>query len=188
MSFLLVGAQSLQLLCIFFFCISTVISFWHHPEMTRSIRYQKIILSFKKGILWIYSSISVLSSFIQFCMLSLKILEMHCKSYSLVELAIISLCQFYSQITDSPIISNCSVISGTVYSKVAERSMNGKENTLTEESYLVGSQYPFLKKNYIAIVFFLKQVIWLMELKSCKPWPLWNYNSFNNHVLIRLEN
>lgn len=70
----------------FFFCISTVVSFWHHPEMTRSIKYQKIVLSFKKGILWIYSSMSVLSSFIQFCMLPLKILEMHYKSYSLISL------------------------------------------------------------------------------------------------------
>lgn len=50
--------------------------------------------------------------------------------------------------------SNWSVISGTVYSKITERSMNGKENTLkTDESYLVGGQYPFVKKNYITTHF-----------------------------------
>lgn len=47
-------------------------------------------------------------------------------------------------------ISNYSVISGT-YSKIAERSMNGKDNTvIIEDTYLVAVGYPFVggKKLY----------------------------------------
>lgn len=71
--------------------------------------------------------------------------------------------------------SNCSAISRTLYRKIAERSVNGKGNTLiTEEPYLAGGWYPLMEKKLHnhKFFFFLKKVNCLMKLKSCKPWPL----------------